>query len=269
VTDPAPKLHVVEGDRPPDPAPTGPLIELEAEGRHTKVWLIALLIGLAQHFAFVWFITDVLSQEPEAAPEVIQFTVVEPPPPEPEPEPPPPEPEPPPPPKVVNLEKARIVPPDTVVEPAPETAPPDEPPPPVFGVTMSSTVSQGGAFKVQVGNSLQVKPEDAPPREDVPEGPAELKFHAIERPPQLVQEFKAEYPADAKAEGVEGVVVLKLTVDETGRVTDVKVLKGPDPRLNEAARLAAFKFRYKPGILNGKPVITTGVPIRYRWEIEE
>jgi TonB family protein len=63
----------------------------------------------------------------------------------------------------------------------------------------------------------------------------------------------AEYPAEAKAAGVEGVVILEILVNEEGQVSAAKVLRSV-PLLDEAALQAAREWRYAPTLVNGKPV---------------
>ncbi len=55
-----------------------------------------------------------------------------------------------------------------------------------------------------------------------------------------------EMPAEAKAAGIEGTVIVKFTVTETGAVADVKVLKGP-PELHAVCIAAVKAMRFKPG----------------------
>jgi TonB family protein len=52
------------------------------------------------------------------------------------------------------------------------------------------------------------------------------------------------------------VVRLTATIDEHGDVKNVKVLSG-DVILGAAARTAVMHWKYKPALLNGKPVSTT------------
>ena len=61
------------------------------------------------------------------------------------------------------------------------------------------------------------------------------------------------YPADAMAECVEGEVVLRLIVSDTGAISRVSVLSGPTV-LADSAIAAAKKWMYEPYILDGKPV---------------
>jgi TonB family protein len=63
----------------------------------------------------------------------------------------------------------------------------------------------------------------------------------------------AAYPADALAAGVDGVVMAEILVNESGIVTDARVLKSVPP-LDEAALTAVREWRYDPTIVDGKPV---------------
>jgi protein TonB len=73
--------------------------------------------------------------------------------------------------------------------------------------------------------------------------------------PQTV--IRAPYPTDARESGVEGTVRLRLVVDPDGKVTEVTVLSGPGHGLNEAAKAAILKFRFKPAYEGGRAVWKT------------
>ena len=65
------------------------------------------------------------------------------------------------------------------------------------------------------------------------------------------------YPQSAVEEGVQGRVLVDFIINEKGKVTDVKVAKGVDPRLDaEAVRVVAASPDWKPGVLRGKKVKT-------------
>lgn len=72
--------------------------------------------------------------------------------------------------------------------------------------------------------------------------------------PQLVEFVEPEYPDEARREGLEGEVLLKVLVGPDGRVLEVDVVKGVDPLLDEAARDAARRSRWKGGSQRGIPV---------------
>ena len=66
-------------------------------------------------------------------------------------------------------------------------------------------------------------------------------------PPQLIGDpIIPQMPAEAKAAGIEGVVVVRWVVTETGAVTDVRVLKGP-PELHAVCVAAIKAQRWTPG----------------------
>ena len=65
------------------------------------------------------------------------------------------------------------------------------------------------------------------------------------------------YPQSAVDEGVQGRVLVDFVIDEKGHVTDVRVARGVDPRLDaEAVRVIAASPDWKPGILRGRKVKT-------------
>ena len=69
---------------------------------------------------------------------------------------------------------------------------------------------------------------------------------------------RPDYPAEAKAAGAEGVVVIQVTVDEQGNVTEARALSGPKMLL-EVSVNAAFQAKFSPTLLQGEPVKVTGV----------
>ena len=63
------------------------------------------------------------------------------------------------------------------------------------------------------------------------------------------------YPQSAVEEGVQGRVLVDFVINEKGKVTDVRVTRGVDPRLDaEAVRVVSASPDWKPGILHGKKV---------------
>ena len=64
-----------------------------------------------------------------------------------------------------------------------------------------------------------------------------------------------KYPQAAIENGIQGRVLVDFIIDERGKVTSVKVLRGVDPLLDEeAARIVAASPDWRPGRLNGKKV---------------
>src|SRR5690242_10647678 len=60
--------------------------------------------------------------------------------------------------------------------------------------------------------------------------------------PELLEFVPAEYPAEARAKGLDATVVLVLSIDKEGKVTDVEVLEPAGHGFDEAAVAAAKRF---------------------------
>ncbi len=69
----------------------------------------------------------------------------------------------------------------------------------------------------------------------------------------LLHKVDPIYPPEARLQQLAGLVVLDATVAEDGSVHEVKLLGGP-PLLATAATEAVRQWRYRPSMLNGKPV---------------
>jgi TonB family protein len=78
----------------------------------------------------------------------------------------------------------------------------------------------------------------------------------------IVQRVPA-YPEGAKISGVEGDVVMQALISKEGTVKRVHVMEG-DSRLRSAAEEAVYKWRYRPYVLNGRPVeVATTVTVNF------
>jgi len=78
------------------------------------------------------------------------------------------------------------------------------------------------------------------------------------------------YPRRAEERGIEGWVILELTVTETGAVKDPRVIECyPSDIFNKAAINAALKFKYKPRVVNGKPIEVRGVMYKLTFELAD
>lgn len=74
-------------------------------------------------------------------------------------------------------------------------------------------------------------------------------------PPTLQYEAPPAYPAEAARDGIQGTVRVRAHVDTEGQVTAVEVVSSSgDSRLDEAARVAALAWRFRPATRGGRPV---------------
>lgn len=150
-----------------------------------------------------------------------------------------------------------------------ETAPKPTEAPLVVGLSLSSTTTAGEA-PLPTGNTLYGKPDTRAqdPAEAKPyAAPRYTPFAQVDIGPEILVEFKIPYPEQAHHLAIDGDVVLSIDLDETGRVTAAKVLRGPGYGLNEAAREAILKFKFKPAMKNGAATGTT-VPFVYRFILD-
>jgi Ca-activated chloride channel family protein len=73
-----------------------------------------------------------------------------------------------------------------------------------------------------------------------------------------VKKVQPAYPSLARAANAKGTVVVQVTIDEAGQVVATNTLSG-HPLFRQAALDAAKQWQFKPTMLSGKPVQTTGV----------
>ena len=102
------------------------------------------------------------------------------------------------------------------------------------------------------GNAPQPRPGD-------PDTPVGGQLQA----PKLVSSPPPSYPPGARAQYLQGVVVVDILVDVTGKVTEMAVASG-NPFLREAALAALRNWIYEPARLNGQPVaVREKVSVRF------
>jgi len=69
----------------------------------------------------------------------------------------------------------------------------------------------------------------------------------------LIEAPHPEYPVEARRDNVSGNVTVEIEIDEDGKVASAKAASGPGA-LRAAAVKAAYRARFKPAMVNGKPV---------------
>lgn len=76
--------------------------------------------------------------------------------------------------------------------------------------------------------------------------------------PRATYSPEVEYPAEAKAAGIAGSVVIRVRIDAAGKVTDATVVSG-HPLLSQGALQAVRSWTYEPTIVGGQaiPVVSS------------
>ncbi|MCK4572820.1 MAG: TonB family protein, partial [candidate division Zixibacteria bacterium] len=74
--------------------------------------------------------------------------------------------------------------------------------------------------------------------------------------PEFLYQPPPVYPEKAKKDGIEGTVQMKVLVSKTGEPAKVKVVESScgDCGFQEAAIAAARQYKFKPGLMDDKPV---------------
>jgi len=112
------------------------------------------------------------------------------------------------------------------------------------------------AVAAPVARVAPVAPPPAPPRN--------LSASSV----QYLEPLQVEYPRLSKRLGETGVVMLRIFIDEAGRVRDAQVSRtSGHPRLDDAAMAAVQKARFKPPSENGRAVSGYAqVPVDFQLE---
>ncbi|MEK7404425.1 MAG: M56 family metallopeptidase [Acidobacteriota bacterium] len=120
----------------------------------------------------------------------------------------------------------------------------------------------------QVVETLEVKGERPSAAPVVAAGagpPTRIRVGGSVQQAKMVNMVRPLYPADCKAEGVEGTVLLRAVIGLDGSVLNLQPINElVDRRLVEAATEAVRQWRYQPTLLNGQPVeIITEIQVNF------
>jgi protein TonB len=153
--------------------------------------------------------------------------------------------------------------------PPPESERPLGPPPDPFAPedegdpngTLDGVV--GGA-PGGTGTAVEVAPPPPPPPPPRPRGPITLPEDA-ERP-RPIEQVEPEIPAELRSAGVPQIrIVLRVTLDEEGHVTDVEVLRGHPLMPDENVVRAIRQWRFSPARVDGDAVAAIiTLPVTFR-----
>jgi TonB family protein len=72
--------------------------------------------------------------------------------------------------------------------------------------------------------------------------------------PTPTKQVPPKYPEDAKKQGIEGKVHLKVLIGKDGIPKDARVIKSDASQLDSAALKSCMQWHFKPATYKGKPV---------------
>ncbi len=172
-------------------------------------------------------------------------------------------------------------------KPRPKRRPPSEetPPPKVLDLTkagLSEHSFGGDGIAVPLGDTTLGDPDIEPPEipkittpepEKKPEPkkvkPKKREPITVKTLPRPVNVPVLPYPDAARRRGIQGTVVLEVTIGKDGRVVEVKVLKGLGHGLDEVARKALMQARFKPAVGSDGNTMVHKIRYRYTFRLED
>jgi protein TonB len=78
----------------------------------------------------------------------------------------------------------------------------------------------------------------------------------LDRVPEPVIQHSPLYPGEMRREGIGGTVKVEFVVDVEGRVAETQVVETTHRAFNDAAVSAVSKWKFRPGVKNGRKVNT-------------
>jgi protein TonB len=129
---------------------------------------------------------------------------------------------------------------------------PDKPPTPGSATTTDlppgPRTSDPGSVVPGPGPSLDPGP-------GIDDGPGlPIHFTAEMSRPEPLQPIRPLYTEVARRAGLQGTVVVEAVIDEQGRATEIRVLRGLPMGLDRAAVEAIQRCPFKPAMMGGRPV---------------
>lgn len=95
------------------------------------------------------------------------------------------------------------------------------------------------------------------------EAPKRIRVGGNVQAANIIQKTQPIYPADAKAQRIQGQVKFNVVIGKDGTVQSITLLSG-EPVLAAAAKEAVRKWVYKPTLLNGDPVeVVTTIDVNF------
>lgn len=125
----------------------------------------------------------------------------------------------------------------------------------------------------------KVRTRSSPPLRPVPsfpgpsianEGTGTARSYSVaevSRLPEALNPVKPLYPPEAKRQGIEGVVILRVDIDATGAVKKVDLVQGLGYGCDEMAIEALWRTQFRPALFGDMPVPVHGLRIPYRFEL--
>jgi TonB family protein len=82
----------------------------------------------------------------------------------------------------------------------------------------------------------------------------------------LIKQVQPKYAGVAKSFLLQGTVVLEVEINESGDIGNISIVQPAGAGFDESAVEAVTQWKYKPTMLNGKPVrVVTSITVNYQF----
>jgi protein TonB len=107
------------------------------------------------------------------------------------------------------------------------------------------------------GDAVASRPGSGVPQDEADPG------RSVDVVARLVRGLPPQYPDAARADGIEGDVLLEIVVGVSGAVESARIVRGVGHGLDEAALRSVHQFRFAPAIRGSRPV-----RVRMDWSVQ-
>lgn len=123
-------------------------------------------------------------------------------------------------------------------KPTPKADEPEAPP---------VTAEKNQDYRCSEDNGLERILDDSAPNERI------TSSKDADEPVQITKKPPPEYTREARRNGVQGFVIVKVLLAGDGKVSRIRIIKGLPAGLTENAIRAACRIQFKPGMKDGQP----------------
>ena len=110
----------------------------------------------------------------------------------------------------------------------------------------------------------QASPNQPPTSQTQPDAPEHVRVQAGVTRGMLIKKVPPKYPKKARKNHIEGTVILHAKISKEGDIADLSVISG-DPMLTQAALDAVKEWKYRPYLVEGKPVaVETEIRVNFQ-----
>jgi periplasmic protein TonB len=118
------------------------------------------------------------------------------------------------------------------------------------------------------GDTLPITIEQTPPPQPGDSRPV-AGIRMTDGPLVAIVRVQPVYPAVAEARGLEGWVLVQFDVLADGHVANAFVVDSSSRVFEKSALNAAYRFRFKPRVVDGESLATTGIQNLFRFEMSQ